>query len=769
MQKHREMLPVQEGWSMGILPHEKARDLSVCTLSQLSQCTEVYPATVPGCMELDLQRAGLVEDPYFADNVLKLQDLEEYHAYYTVSFTLKETPGTKPVLVFEGLDTICEIYLNGTWLGRTENMLIPHRFSLNAAKPGRNELFVHFLPSCIVARDYPLAPGYYSHNLSNYEMLRLRKAPHMFGWDISPRIVSAGIWRPVYVEYVPEEHIDDLYFMTLSEDGDGKTAMLDMYFSLNIRAGLLREYSLRIRGVCGDSSFSQDLPLRFTKGVSRIRVERARLWWPKGRGEQNLYQTSVELMRGSQVLDRWDQAVGVRTVSLERTAVTDVRHNGKFQFRINKEPVFVMGTNWVQLDSFHCNDEARVEQAIALTDDIGCNAVRCWGGNVYESEKFFDLCDQKGIMVWQDFSFACAVYPQDKAMFDAVEKEIRTVLPRLRRHPCIVLWAGDNECDLLMSRCVGDRDPNCNRLTRNVIKELVEFEDPTRPYLPSSPFYDEEAYQIGRQYITENHLWGPRDYYKSNFYTQSLCHFVSEIGYHGCPSPESVRKFISPEHLWPWQDNPEWIIHAANDSADPNAVYAYRIPLMAKQIRELFGQIPDNLEEFSLASQISQAEAKKFFIEMFRQQNSYRTGIIWWNLLDCWPQFSDAVVDYYFEKKLAYDYIKRAQQPLLVFIGEPSHWKQPLLAVNDSKRLRRFDYECLDVQSGELVCRGQAELAADSSQVLAELPYSQGVKKLYILRWTCEDGTVGVNHYLAGNPPFELQEYCALMKRYGLL
>lgn len=752
---------------MSLLPHEQAKDRALTRLSDLKEEQPLYEAKVPGCVELDLQRAGKLKDPYFGLNILDVQKLEEYHFYYATRFHFASREGCEPVLVFEGLDTVCEIYLNGVLLGRTDNMLIEHRFPLIHVREGENELFLHILPACIVARQYPLSPGHYSHSPANYEALRLRKAPHMFGWDIAPRAVSAGIWRPVYIQWVPKERIDDCYFMTHEQRGEGGEAKLTVFFRLTVSAGMLTDYRLRITGVCGDSSFALDRPMRFTTGLLYITVPCAKLWWPKGRGAQSLYDVRVELLRDGEPLDTFTQKMGIRTVSLERTAITDLNHSGRFEFLINGEKIFWMGSNWVQLDSFHCRDMERVDHAMELVDDIGCNSLRCWGGNVYESERFYDLCDEKGIMVWQDFALACGVYPQDAQMCDAMRLETQAVVRRLRGHASIVLWAGDNECDLMMSRTVGDRDPNICKLTRTVLKEVVQFEDPTRPYLPSSPFYDREAYREGRQYITENHLWGPRDYFKSGFYTGSLCHFVSEIGYHGCPSVPSLKKFISPDFLWPWKDNPEWIVHAANDNPRPDALYANRVQLMADQIQELFGEVPGSLADFSLASQISQAEAKKFFIELFRQQNDYRTGIIWWNILDCWPQFSDAVVDYYFSKKLAYHYIKRAQAPFTLLMAEPKAWYLPLFAINDTKLPISFRYTLTDAESGETLLWGEERIGADEAKQLGRLRYSQTAHRFYLIRWESKKGA-GFSHYLAGNPPFDLAWYKKLAKKNHL-
>jgi beta-mannosidase len=402
-----------------------------------------------------------------------------------------------------------------------------------------------------------------------------------------------------------------------------------------------------------------------------------------------------------------------------------------------------------------------------LLDDIGCNAVRCWGGSVYEDPLFYRRCDELGVMVWQDFAMACGVYPIDGEFQRVIRDEAVRVIRLLRQHPSIILWSGDNECDAAIFWDGYGRDPSQNRITREVLPDAVYSEDPARPFLPSSPYVDEEAAKVPQAYLSENHLWGPRDYFKSAFYRDSLSHFASEMGYHGAVSVKSMGQFISPEKMWPWQDNDEWLIHAASPETDKSGSYIYRIELMAKQIRELFGSIPGNLEDFVLASQISQAEAKKFFVELFRTQ-SFRSGIIWWNLIDGWPQWSDAVVDYHFYKKLAYFYIRQSQKPLVLTFTEPRNWKLQLCAVNHSGRgTLDFSYQVKDYESGGTVLSGKGSCGDQAVFEAAFLPYSQGEKKIYLIEW--ESGAYsGRNHYLAGNPPFELSFYRDFLKKtYG--
>jgi beta-mannosidase len=406
-----------------------------------------------------------------------------------------------------------------------------------------------------------------------------------------------------------------------------------------------------------------------------------------------------------------------------------------------------------------------------LLKDIGCNALRCWGGNIYEGPLFYQYCDELGIMVWQDFAMACGVYPTDGEFKTAIYGETVKVIRLLRQHPSIILWSGDNEGDQFVAGDGYGRDPNLNRITREVLPDAVYNEDPARPFLPSSPYIDGEAAKLPQEYLSENHLWGPRDYFKSNFYKGSLSRFASEIGCHGSVSVKSMKRFISPEKLWPWQNNDEWIVHAASPETDKNGSYVYRIELMAKQIRELFGTIPETLEDFVLASQISQGEAKKFFVELFRTQGR-RSGIIWWNLIDCWPQWSDAVADYYFNKKLAYFYLRQSQRPLILTFAEPENWKLVLCASNlCGKGVLEFSYQVKDFSSGETLLSGKGSCPDQGIFELEALPYSQGEKKIYLIEWTSRDSGEdysGRNHYLAGNPPFDLAFYRDFLKKeYG--
>ncbi|MBQ5810269.1 MAG: glycoside hydrolase family 2, partial [Clostridia bacterium] len=444
---------------------------------------------------------------------------------------------------------------------------------------------------------------------------------------------------------------------------------------------------------------------------------------------------------------------------LQRSDFTD-GENGCFRFLVNGTEIMCKGTNWVPLDAFHSRDKARYAEALALVKDIGCNIVRCWGGNVYEADEFFDFCDRNGIMVWQDFAMGCRWYPQDDAFAATISKEVESVVRRLRNHPSLILWAGDNEIDIMAA---DTRNPEENRLTRRVIPAVVAANDSTRPYLPSSPYMSPAVYESrGKLEMPENHIWGPRDYFKSEYYRNQKAHFVSETGYHGCPAPESIKKFIEPEYIWPYNNkNPQWILHSSDQEGNEA-----RTLLMANQIKVLFGEIPDNLDDFAAASQISQAEAKKYFIERMRTGRPQKTGIIWWNLLDGWPQMSDAIVDYYFTRKKAYDYVKRTQAPFAVLAADSGDGLD-IFACNDTLAEKQGVLEIFDAESDDLLGRYEFTAGINAASLITHIAVDIATPKMLIFKWSV-NGEQGFGHHLCFAPPISYKWYKALMEKHGL-
>lgn len=758
-------------WCLGYAPNSKvvADNYNITTvLSLKASGYDIIPAEVPGNFELDLYKAGIIDDPYYSTNTLELQKYECMHMYYFMEFFLSEV-SEHQCIHFEGIDTCADVYVNGVLVGSCENMFISHEFDLDCLHSGVNEILVHIKPVTIEARKYEISPASNAQTY-NYDSLYIRKAGSMFGWDIMPRIVSGGIWRDVYIYTRQREYIKNVFAYTTSVDTANETASVIFHYNLAVEGDYIGDYSVKVSGSCGDSSFGVATRLWFTSGKIHCGINNCKFWWPRNYGDANLYDTIFELYHGDTLIDRYNFRFGVRTVKLDRTSTTDAEGNGQFRILINNKQIFAMGTNWVPVDAFHSNDVKRLPDIMPMLNDLGCNIVRCWGGNVYEHENFFDFCDENGIMIWQDFAMGCAVYPQEQEFLDILKPEIISIVKKYRNHASLCIWAGDNECDYAYySWGAVIRNPNENIITRRLIPEILQAYDFTRPYLPSSPYIDDEAFKTGKP-TSEEHCWGPRDYFKGNYYRNTVCHFASETGYHGCPSVESLKKYISPEKLWPWYDkewgdtNEDWNTHAASMTAK-GGNYSYRIPLMAKQIKTLFGTEPDNIEDFSIASQISQAEAKKYFIERFRFTKWRRTGIIWWNLIDGWPQISDAVVDYYYDKKLAYYYIKRSQQPLCMMADEDDS-KIIFYIVNDIRNDVTVNYKITNITTGESVVTGTVDSKSDTSAKVCEHIKQDGEQCFYLIEWKYGKHS-GSNHFMSGMPNIDLNAYRTALTKTG--
>ena len=765
---------LNENWRLYISENRICKDFAeeiTDELSLKSHGISSIPATVPGNFELDMQKAGLIEDPFYGKNPLDIQKYENRHLWYSVRFDYTGNEPKRAYLIFDGIDTFSDIYLNGNIIGSTDNMFIAYEFAAKGIKNGANELLVHIKPTVIEARRFNFDMDVLTHQKYNAAALSVRKAAHSFGWDIMPRFVSGGLWRNCRLVEKKSDYIEDIYLST-SEISDNK-AYICGNFSTVIGGDYSTEYSLDIKGECKESKFSVYFnKLWHNNGAFTFTVENPSLWWLRDMGKQNLYKVTATLYHGEEIVDTTEFNFGIRTVKLEKSDTTDSGGSGEFCFYVNGVRAYIRGTNWVPLDAFHSRDGERLKKALDMLVDVNCNAVRCWGGNVYEDHEFFDFCDKNGVLVWQDFAMGCATYPQNREFLEKMREETEFIVKKLRRHASLALWAGDNECDEASAYWLDknvSRDPNKNRITREIIPEVLKRLDPYREYLPSSPYVSEKAWLNGnRDGLPENHLWGPRDYYKGEFYTKASPHFASEIGYHGCPSAESIKRFISPEKLWPWQGNDEWQVHAACMETDSECPYDYRIALMAGQVKTLFGEDFDDLETFSLASQLSQAEAVKFFIENFRTQKWRRTGLIWWNLIDGWPQFSDAVVDYFYNKKIAYSFIKRSQEPVALMVKEPKDGFLVLTAVNEFLKDISIKYKVTDLTEQAVITEAEADVSSNGISELHKIPFDGDNCRFYVLEWEY-GGEKYKNHYISGSAPYNYDKYVAWLREAELI
>lgn len=760
-------------WRLAYMNHSEyiKGDFYPTTINEIESAdVNVLEASVPGNFELDFIKAGLLpEDLYFGVNVLETQKYESTHLWYFTEFEIKETEKDAFIL-FEGIDTAAEIFIDGRGFAFCENMLIPYEFSLDGFNVGIHEVVVHIIPAGVYVRDIPLDPKCRGLRY-NLDSLLIRKAPYMYGWDIMPRIVSGGLWRPVSVVYKNKNRITD-YRLSTTKIFENE-AELTLDFSIHTNEDILTDFSIKIEGACGDSTFLFTDKMYSVNKKMHMNIPEPKLWWPKNYGEPNLYDVKITLLLRGEECDSVTFKTGIRTVLLERTS--QAGESGTFRFIVNGKPIMCLGTNWVPTDAFPSRHDQYTLRGLEMVNALNCNMLRCWGGNVYPEDQFYDFCDEHGILVWQDFSMACAIYPNDERFLSLIKEEAEVIVKRLRNHACIALWSGDNECDGMY---VWDRitykdnnfhqsNPNTNKITREVLPDVVATLDNVHSFLPSSPYLDDVAFIEGSP--AEDHLWGPRDYFKGDYYNKnSVCHFASETGYHGCPAPRSLKKFMNEANIENVGDSkactdPQWLVHASNIETDVNGIYAYRIPLMTAQVERLFGDFKGDISEYALKSQISQAEAVKFFIEHFRIQKNYRWGILWWNIIDGWPQVSDAIVDWYGTKKLAYSYILRSQKPFALMCDEPDeNGYLTLCAINDTRKTVKADFTVTEAKSNKIMAKGTVQVDPDQKAELGAFKEKNG--EYYIISWIGDES--GTNHYTGAiSDRISLSDYVEFMKK----
>ncbi len=722
-------------------------------------CQRTIPAQIPGNVLGDLQRANLIPDPFFGNNSDQLRPYEFIDWEYRTEFTVPQLQEREDLqLTFEGIDTFAEIRVNGKLLGSSDNMVIVHSFRLDPAflKEGANELTVYIRSTVNEARKYQRPP--YSRAMPYcYEGLFLRRPMHTYGWDIAPRLVGAGLWREVYLETVKPERWTDLYLATI--EASEKKSQLNLSWNFVSDLSSLIGYKAKITLECKDRKFEKSFPLYFTTGNFVFEMPDVYLWNPAGSGDAALYHVTLELIRDQKTVDTRCWKTGIRTVEL-RYAEQDENHkNGEFVFIVNGRKIFIKGSNWVPANALHGEKRERILQSLQLFTELGCNMIRCWGGNVYEDETFFDYCDEHGLLVWQDFMFACEVAPQDSRFQEKVRQEAEAVICRLRNHASLALWCGDNECDqpFFYSTLHKKLMPSMNKITREVLPNTVALFDGTRDYLPSSPYLsDRLKQQNNMQGSPEQHLWGLRDY-KADFYKNNRAVFASEIGCLGLPCLETIRKFI-PENELNDRTGYAWLCHASQQFGELKGPFAWRNKLVMQLVQKFWGTIPEDLEKLIPYSQIVQAESLKYFIELFRAKKWQKTGILWWNAIDCWPQFSDAVVDYFYRRKLAFYYIRHAHAPFTMILSDPEVWSCRLTAVNDTMTGCSGSYKVSDLSTGEVLAKGSFEVEANSACEAAQIPVDQSKQSMLLIEWDI-NGVTGYNHYLLGNAPFHFEEY----------
>ena len=761
-------LSLDGAWRLDYFPQPD--DAPIRTLP-LTVAYETVAAEVPGNCELDLVRAGVLPPAEVGLNARALRPYEGYQWLYTKTFTAPSLqPGERFSLRFEMIDTLADVFVNGVKVGEAENMFIPHRFDVTkAVRPGAENVVQVLIRSVMLAaRDEVIGQlGHFTGGGGDAEPFR--KAFHMGGWDILPRVFAAGLCRSVALDVLRPERIDCVNWIVKDYDPKKREAAMNAY--ARIRAPWSRIERATVRYTLsrnGTVAFEETRPFHFAQNYITFKLSRPDLWWPRGFGESALYDARIELLDAEGVVLAADaRKIGIRTIELVREDWRSKESPGQFLVKVNGEPCFMRGTNWVPVDAFHGRDDRLMGPVLDMLADLNCNMVRVWGGGVYESDRFYDWCDANGVLVWQDFMMGCAVFPQNPTFLANFRREVLETVLRLRNHPSLAIWSGNNEVDMFYQARVGKRlapDPNRDKPSREIIPDVLMEFDVTRPYLPSSPYYS-PAVAAGLAQPSEKHLWGGCSYYKAPFYTNSVARFVSETGYHGCPRVDSLREMFTAESVYPWRDvadrsswKDEWRFKATAPLMDKKfqPVLWNRLNMIRYPVERVFGTLPEDLEDYVEASEIVQAEALKYFVEFHRVNKFGRSnGLLWWNLRDGWPVISDAVVDYYNRRKMAYFAIRGVQRDVLAAVRDLD---RHAVLVNDRLHPAKGSVRYVDAEMGRVLLARDVEIPANATLDLGALPLGGLPVQGAVLIDGNVDGVDLRNHYLRGEPPFVLAD-----------
>jgi len=604
------------------------------------------PATVPGCVHTDLLAAGLIEDPYHDRNELDLQWIGRTDWRYACTFDADAAllERERVDLVFEGLDTVAAVELNGERLGATENMHHPHRFDAKALlRPGRNELAVTFASAekYAEAMEQRLGPLPHQGNGTNppKPFNAIRKMACNFGWDWGPSLVTCGLWRPVRLEAWDAVRIASVRPLIRRADED--RAAIEVVVDLD----RIPEKPLRVHAVLRGPDGSEtacDAELEADEGVAvvRLAVENPQCWWPAGYGAQPLYDLHVGISQDGEALDEWHGRVGLRTVELD---TSPDETGSRFVLKVNGREVFCKGADWVPDDVFPTRVtpqryRRRIEQALAAN----MNILRVWGGGLYETDAFYDVCDELGVMVWQDFAFACAAYAEEEPLRSLVEAEARHNIARLSRHPSLVLWNGCNENiwgyfawswqGRPWKKVLAERTWGLGYYLDLLPRQLAELDD-SRPYWPASPYSGSMEISPNDGRHGNRHVWDAWfGGHWTNYYGQAS-RFCSEFGFQGPPTWATLAAAIPPD---------------GRRRGSPTMVQHQKCPEGYEKINASLAvnfDVPESFDDWHYVAQVNQARALQCGVEFYRSNRWMCMGTIYWQLNDCWPVTSWAAID----------------------------------------------------------------------------------------------------------------------------
>jgi beta-mannosidase len=638
------------------------------------------PARVPGEVHLDLMRAGRMEEPLVSTNAQESRWPEQKSWWYRRTFTVpKRLLGMERLqLVFEGIDLYGQVFVNGCLVGECANAFVPAVFDVrNALRQGRNELVVRV--TCggeRVPADIPRTPAepddLYDNRQWGKGVRLLRKPQFSYGWDWIDALPNIGIWRPVRLEGRSWAVIHDLRLDTVLHGDD---VMLEMEAVVeNLHPWSSRRCTLELtiqppKGRAVRHKFTINAQTGRQSIHEHLAIDNPQMWWPNGMGEQPLYQVTARLLGQDGECDRREFAIGLRTVEIDRSPLP--KGGERFCVRVNGQDVFCRGGNWIPADAILARVDARkYERLIEEAAGANFNMLRIWGGGIYEDPAFYEACDRAGILVWQDFMFACSTYPDESPDFRRqVRDEAEAAVRRLRHHPCLALWCGNNENVWAFANWwnddkdafANDLDLGGHLLYNHVLPETCRALDPHRPYWPGSPFGGVEP---NSEDEGDCHWWHQSTMHPDvnrrishEIFDECRARFVSEYGIIGPVHFDSCKRFLKPDERV--RDSRAWKTHT-------NTFEERTTPAA---IRHHYADPEDlSIRQYILHGQLFQACMYGRSLEAlrFRKQDPRDdcAGALIWMFNDCWGEVGWTPIDYYLRRKPSYYWIRNALRPI---------------------------------------------------------------------------------------------------------
>ena len=662
--------PIASGWTFRKVAHKGG--------PQQTNVEEAWlPATVPGCVHTDLLAAGKIGDPFYRLNEKDQQWIENEAWEYrtTLPVDAATLAHERVELVFAGLDTFAEVFVNGAPVLTADNMFRSWRADVKAKlKVGDNQILVRFASPIAAVKPAYDKLGYKlpAANDQGKEMVSMwaRKAPYHYGWDWGPRFVTSGIWRPVALEAWDEARLDDVQvFQNKLEAGNVKP-FAELGIVARVVAARAGNARVTVAQPGGPVLGHADVALK--AGVNDVklgaRIDKPELWWPAGLGPQRLYTLETRLATADgKATDARTTRIGLRTIEVvhERDA------EGKsFFIKVNGAPVFMKGANWIPADSFvtRVTDE-RYRSLLQSAVDANMNMLRVWGGGIYEDDRFYELADELGLLVWQDFMFACSMYPGDDPFVENVRHEAIENVRRLRNHPSLALWAGNNENEaawkqwgwqikFVLNKKAQDRIwADYKRVFHEVLPAVVAAEDPGRFYTRSSPSANDDKVPPNKKNWGDMHFWGvwhAENPYEA--YGDNISRFMSEYGFQSFPDLASVKRYTAPDGS-DWNiESPVMLSHQRHPRGNP-LIRTY----MERDFRK-----PKDFASFLYVGQVLQGIVIKYAAEAHRRAMGHNWGSLYWQLDDCWPVASWSSIDYYGRWKAEQYFARKFYAPVLV-------------------------------------------------------------------------------------------------------